>query len=117
MSRRGRKPLGAEHVTQLAGSETARARLHLIVRALAGELSVRGVGDRRVAVPSAAPGGAAGSVGSLGASSDRAAAAAARAGRGADRGSGTGTSRMQVGTTSLSHSLGVGRGAAEPRAA
>jgi len=53
MSRRGRKPLGAEHVTQLAGSETARERLRLIVRALAGELSVPdacealGIGESR----------------------------------------------------------------------
>ena len=53
MSRRGRKPLGAEHVTQLAGSETACERLRLIVRALAGELSVPdacaalGIGESR----------------------------------------------------------------------
>ena len=53
MSRRGRKPLGAEHVTQLAGSETACERLSLIMRALAGELSVPdacaalGIGESR----------------------------------------------------------------------
>lgn len=53
MSRRGRKPQGAALVTQLAGSETARERLRLIVRALAGELSVPdacaalGIGESR----------------------------------------------------------------------
>lgn len=40
MSRPGRKPQGAELVTDMDGSETARARLQQIVRALAGQTSV-----------------------------------------------------------------------------
>lgn len=53
MSRLGRKPKGAELVTNLDGSETARRRLHQIVRALAGKTSVPeacaelGVGESR----------------------------------------------------------------------
>lgn len=53
MNRRGRKPQGAALVTQMEGSETARARLEQIVRALAGQTSVPeacaelGVGESR----------------------------------------------------------------------
>ena len=53
MSRLGRKPKGAELVTNLDGSETARRRLHQIVQALAGKTSVPeacaelGVGESR----------------------------------------------------------------------
>lgn len=53
MSQRGRKPKGAELVKNLDGSETARRRLHQIVRALAGKSSVPeacaelGVGESR----------------------------------------------------------------------
>jgi len=53
VSRLGRKPKGAELVTNLDGSETARRRLHQIVQALAGKTSVPeacaelGVGESR----------------------------------------------------------------------
>ena len=40
MARRGRKPLAAGHVAHLSGSETAKQRLSMILKTMAGDVTV-----------------------------------------------------------------------------
>jgi len=53
MAHRGRKPLAAGHIAHLSGSETAKQRLEMILRAMLGELTVAeacnelGIGESR----------------------------------------------------------------------
>jgi hypothetical protein len=54
MERRGRPPLGEEHVDGLEGDEEAKRRLRVVIQTLTGELTIREAGeelalsDRRV---------------------------------------------------------------------
>jgi hypothetical protein len=45
MERRGRPPLGDDHIESLAGGEEEKRRLRVILRTLSGELTIREAGE------------------------------------------------------------------------